>query len=83
MAENTCLKDLQVEMWKAFNAIEAHNQSNVAMGSRLTKVEFHLFTLQLSLDSMAHSLEKLMSRPPVRALDSMLSTSTVRPVKFN
>jgi len=54
MAENTHLKDLQSEMRKAFDAIEAHNQSNVAMGSRLTKVESHLSALQLSLDSIAH-----------------------------
>jgi len=70
MAENTRLKDLQSEMRKAFDAIEAHNQSNVAMGSRLTKVESHLSALQLSLDSIAHSLEKLTSGPPVGALDS-------------
>jgi len=70
MAENTRLKDLQSEMRKAFDAIEAHNQSNVAMGSRLTKVESHLSALQLSLDSIAHSLEKLTYGPSVGALDS-------------
>ncbi|XP_027348137.1 uncharacterized protein LOC113859608 [Abrus precatorius] len=70
MAENTRLKELQTDMKKAFDAIEAQDRKGIDLGLRMSQFESQMTGIQQTLEQLTLNLSSFSSDPSNGAINS-------------